>query len=94
MLWLHCAVATAAADWRAGVGAHPQGSAYAFFGEPLASDERHVARPCKSALSFNESPGASTVCTGCDAPPSLGEAQLRRVTDYGYPSVDNLSSSG
>ena len=85
MLWLHCAVATAAADWRTGM-VHPQGSAYAFFGEPFtASDERHVARPCKSALSLNESPGASTVCTGCDAPPSLGEAQPRRVTDYGYP---------
>ena len=86
MLWLHCAVATAAADWRTGV-VHPQGSAYAFLvGEPFAtSDKKNVARPCTSALSFNEAPGASTVCTGCDARSSLGEAQLRRVTDYGYP---------
>ena len=85
MLWLHCAVATAAADWRNGMV--PQGSAYAFFfGEPFtASDKKNVARPCTSALSFNEAPSASTVCTGCDARSSLGEAQLRRVTDYGYP---------
>eukprot|EP00964_Phaeocystis_antarctica_P064346 scaffold38695_cov63-Phaeocystis_antarctica.AAC.1 len=73
------------ADWRTGV-VHPQGPAYAFFGEPFTtSSETDVARPCKSAFSFNEAPGASTVSTGCNARPSLGEAQLRRVTDYGYP---------
>ena len=74
--------ATPPADWRTEV-VHPQGSAYpAVSGEPFASDAGNVARPCKSAFSFNEDPSASSVRTGCDARPSLGEAQLRRVTYY------------